>query len=73
MLSGAKHLDFKEFEALHFVQGDSRRDFSEVSILNSDIIKYGVRRTSHNTQNERTSSKFSNGANGSARSYQTKA
>ncbi|MDI6803841.1 MAG: hypothetical protein QME58_08345 [Bacteroidota bacterium] len=42
-------------------------------ILNYDIIKYGVRRTSHNTQNERTFSMFSNGANGSAGSYQTKA
>ncbi|MBA4312223.1 MAG: hypothetical protein C0417_06305 [Chlorobiaceae bacterium] len=44
MLNGAKHLDFKVFETLHFlpavrygghwqagVQGDNWRDFSEVS------------------------------------------
>ncbi|MBA4312093.1 MAG: hypothetical protein C0417_05645 [Chlorobiaceae bacterium] len=34
MLSGAKHLDFKVFETLHFVQGDNWRDFSEVSFSN---------------------------------------
>ncbi len=26
-----KHLDYRGFETLHFVQGDNRRDLSEVS------------------------------------------